>query len=230
MDWTLEAIDSFLKSTFDDQRLSRSEKKALKELVDATPEMRVRVRRRAFAMAKGFADDKGVDAMLEWLEEVEKALFEVPSTSPANEGPEVWFSPHQQIFTRIIGALDKAVTRADLAVFTITDDRITRAIIGAHKRGVAVRIVSDNDKSSDPGSDIEQMARIGIPVRIDRTMAHMHHKFAVVDRSTLINGSYNWTRSAANENHENIVIDTDPQLVVAFEREFELCWSLAEDY
>jgi hypothetical protein len=32
-------------------------------------------------------------------------------------------------------------------VFTITDDRITEEIVDALKRGVAIRIITDNDKS-----------------------------------------------------------------------------------
>ena len=31
-----------------------------------------------------------------------------------------------------------------------------------------------------------------------RRDGHMHHKFAIFDGERLINGSYNWTRGAAN--------------------------------
>ena len=36
----------------------------------------------------------------------------------------------------------------DICVFTITCDEITAAVLGAHKRGVRVRIITDNDQVS----------------------------------------------------------------------------------
>lgn len=143
---------------------------------------------------------------------------------------EAWFSPRDNVFHRIVRALDATRQRADLAVFTITDDRITRAILDAHRRGVALRIVSDNDKAHDLGSDIGRLADAGVRVRIDRTPVHMHHKFAVFDGRLLLTGSYNWTRSANEENAENILLTEDETLVKAFAAEFEHCWNQAEDF
>ena len=52
----------------------------------------------------------------------------------------------------------------------------------------------------------------------------MHHKYAVVDGSVLLTGSYNWTRSAFRVNEENIVVTDDPRLVRAFSKAFEELW------
>lgn len=143
---------------------------------------------------------------------------------------EAHFSPRDNVFARIVRALDECRAQAELAVFTITDDRITKAILAAHQRGVRLRIVSDNDKAHDLGSDIERLAAAGIRVRIDRTPVHMHHKFAVFDQRVLLTGSYNWTRSANAENAENILLTDDPTLVAAYAAEFERCWEIADDY
>ena len=89
-----------------------------------------------------------------------------------------------------------------ICVFTITDDRITDNIIDAHGRGVQVRVISDNDKAHDRGSDLSRLRRHGLPVAFDKTPDHMHHKFAVFDSKLLVSGSYNWTRSAADRNEE----------------------------
>jgi mitochondrial cardiolipin hydrolase len=61
-------------------------------------------------------------------------------------------------------------------------------------------------------------------VRLDRSPDHMHHKFAVFDRTTLATGSFNWTRSASEFNQENLVITANPALVNAFSEEFERLW------
>ena len=68
----------------------------------------------------------------------------------------------------------------------------------------------------------------GVPVRVDRTDAHMHHKFAVFDRELLLTGSYNWTRSAANQNYENIIVTDDARLATTFANVFEQYWDELE--
>jgi phosphatidylserine/phosphatidylglycerophosphate/cardiolipin synthase-like enzyme len=49
----------------------------------------------------------------------------------------------------------------------------------------------------------------------------MHHKFALFDNETLLNGSFNWTRSASDVNQENILITQDAELVEKFSRQFD---------
>ena len=42
----------------------------------------------------------------------------------------------------------------------------------------------------------------------------MHNKFCVIDRSTVINGSYNWSYKA-RQNHENITVSTNAEELAA---------------
>lgn len=147
-----------------------------------------------------------------------------PENSRNSAWAEAWFSPHDDCAGRIINLLGEARQSADLCVFTITDDRISDAILSAHARGVRLRIISDNDKAHDLGSDIERFESAGIAVRVDRSAFHMHHKFAIIDGRRLLNGSYNWTRGAARDNQENLIVCDDARLVAAFQQEFEQLW------
>jgi len=52
----------------------------------------------------------------------------------------------------------------------------------------------------------------------------MHHKFAVFDGVRLLNGSYNWTRSAAC-NEENLVLTGETKLVQTFAQHFAEMWA-----
>jgi phosphatidylserine/phosphatidylglycerophosphate/cardiolipin synthase-like enzyme len=97
-------------------------------------------------------------------------------------------------------------------------------VLAAHRRGVAVRLITDNDKVFDNGSDVIALQRAGVPVRVDQSAAHMHHKFALFDQRWLLNGSYNWTRSAATENEENLVLCNDPALLRQFAQAFDALW------
>jgi cardiolipin hydrolase len=111
-----------------------------------------------------------------------------------------------------------------LCVFTLSDDRIAHEVIAAHARGVNLRFVTDNDKEFDAGSDVARLRTAGVPIRVDRTDAHMHHKFALFDGLWLLNGSYNWTRSACDHNEENLVVTNQPQLVRQFQQQFDMLW------
>jgi phosphatidylserine/phosphatidylglycerophosphate/cardiolipin synthase-like enzyme len=113
----------------------------------------------------------------------------------------------------------------DISVFTISDDRLCDAIVAAHKRGIQVRLITDNDKAYDQGSDILKLIDRGIIVRMDNTENHMHHKFAIVDKTILVNGSFNWTRSATVYNQENILVTNEPKLVSAYLGEFDSLWN-----
>ena len=142
-------------------------------------------------------------------------------------GSQAFFSPGTTCVAEIVRQFQQVKRTADVCVFTITDDRITRAIIAAHERGVNVRVLTDDEKSHDLGSDIGRLIEAGITCKMDiGNPAHMHHKFAIFDDKLLLNGSFNWTRSASENNEENLIITPDPVLVKAFAGRFEELWQL----
>ena len=218
-------IDALLAQTLEDRRLSRSERRALDEvLAELAPseQQKMFLRFRAFALARSQVNDPDSAALIEWLEEVTKVL----SPAPPEEEPtaEAYFSPGSECPGKIAGLFARARTSADVCVFTITDNRISDAILEAHQRGLRLRIITDDDKSLDPGSDVARLARAGIPLRMDTSPYHMHHKFALFDREVVLTGSYNWTRGAAEYNNENFVVCRDQKLIRQFARVFDDLW------
>lgn len=141
-----------------------------------------------------------------------------------------YFSPGNDCLDAILESINSAESSLKICVFTISDDRIAEAILAAHKAGVTVKVITDNEKLYDKGSDIRRLAEAGVPVRVDVTHNHMHHKFALIDNEALLTGSYNWTRSAANYNHENVLITHDRDTVLAYCHEFDRLWHHMEVY
>ncbi len=140
---------------------------------------------------------------------------------------KVCFSPGYECLNMITNTLRSAKKEALLCIFTISDNRIVDAIKEMKRNGVNIRIISDNLKLFDEGSDIMYMAeQLGIDVRVDKTDAHMHHKFAVIDRKYTITGSYNWTRSAEVRNYENVLLTDRKSITKAYRNEFERLWKL----
>ena len=77
---------------------------------------------------------------------------------------------------------------------------------------------------------LDALEKAGLPVRVDRTSYHMHHKFALFDGEKLLTGSYNWTRSAAERNHENLLISDDKRLISAYTKTFDTLWDTLKTY
>jgi mitochondrial cardiolipin hydrolase len=222
-----QELDRALLATLEDGRLSRTERQALLALLHETPldaSKRAQLRARAFVLAKERLADAGARSLLEWVEDFVKLLAQLDANAPATSASRGYFSPGEACLTAILGELGRARRTADICVFTITDDRIARAILDAHARKVRVRIITDNDKQYDGGSDIERLRSAGVALKVDETEHHMHHKFAVLDGATLLNGSYNWTRSASSFNEENLVVTSEASLVQTFARRFDALW------
>lgn len=228
---TLRALLEQLEISLADSRLSDAEKRDLSHtLREATvPEEGLRrLRNQAFEMVRARMDEPGEaadpQALLRWVEGVVR-LLDVSRGASGSYRSQASFSPGQDCLRAIQGQLRASRHQADICVFTLSDDRITAELLAAHRRGVAVRLITDNEKMFDDGSDVRALARAGVPVRIDNTAAHMHHKFALFDRRWLLNGSYNWTRSAAEHNEENLVLCNDANLLRQFQGVFETLWS-----
>ncbi len=221
----LDQIRTQFLQTLDDRRLSRSEKRALSHVLDGvslTPQNLGVLRSLAFEIAVSNFNDVAGRETLNWLEDVVKLL--VPETGTSAADVECHFSPGDDCPSRIAGLFYAAKQSVDVCVFTITDNRISSAIESAHARGVVVRIITDDDKAFDAGSDIEHLISRGIEVRKDRSPYHMHHKFAIFDCKQLLTGSYNWTRGAAEHNEENFILSGDPRLIGPFQATFDQLW------
>lgn len=224
-------METILRQTLDDLRLSRSEKRALGEVLgDLAPQADelAWLRNRAFELAHEQLDGHENHNVLDWLEEVVKVMAAAGGAAGKEAIAEAYFTPGSDATARITSLIRTARRSVDVCVFTITDNRIAGALLDAHQRGVALRIITDDDKTLDRGSDIDRLFEAGIPVRTDRSQAHMHHKFAIFDGNLLLTGSYNWTRGAANDNQENFVVVDDPRLLNAYAKTFASLWSRFE--
>ncbi|MDJ0521507.1 MAG: phospholipase D-like domain-containing protein [Planctomycetota bacterium] len=224
-------LEAALLATIDDRRVTRSERKALRALIeddDLDPHERNQLRARAFDIARETIDAPRAKEVLDWLQDVLGLL--VPLEGRGAEVPSeereigAWFSPGHEPLNAIITQMRRARRSVDVCVFTITDDRISDGLIGLANRGVQVRVISDDDKANDLGSDLGRLEQAGVAVAYDRSDAHMHHKFALFDDARLLTGSFNWTRAASGENHENVLVTSEPVLVAAYKQEFERLW------
>jgi len=227
----MDELREALRLSLDDERLSRGERKALRALLDTRdldPHRRALLRSHAFDLAREALDGAQVEPVLGWLKDVLGVIAPIEQGSGEETAAienAAWFSPGPAPLSALVREMRRARRSAEVCVYTITDDRISDGLIGIAHRGVRVRVISDDRKSTDRGSDIRRLREAGIEVSLDRSAAHMHHKFCVFDQVRLVTGSFNWTRAASGENNENLLLTTEPALVSAFLAEFERLWA-----
>lgn len=223
-------VRQMLSQTLQDHLLSRGEKQALAGWVSefaASPAAMAEFRKLVFQLAHDEVTNERDRMILKWVEDVVRIQPAVAKSDAIT--PEVYFSPSEDCPRRIVQAIDSARESIDVCVFTITDDRISDALLAAHRREVTLRIITDDEKAYDPGSDALRLRDAGVPLRVDNTPFHMHHKFAIFDQRSLLTGSYNWTRGAARDNEENFLITGEPRFLDRFQTAFDKLWeSLAK--
>jgi phosphatidylserine/phosphatidylglycerophosphate/cardiolipin synthase-like enzyme len=225
MDENISSLKKSLQESFEDYVITRRERGELRKLVAGiplTPHQRSVLLSEARSMAAAGVDTHRGQLVVEWMYEVFKILGEQKQEKGSK--PRVYFSPGTACREAICSHIRFARHTISICVFTISDDEITEELLVAHRRGVDISIITDDDKSFDLGSDINRLDRMGLDVITDRSPVHMHHKFALFDEDTVLTGSYNWTRSAADHNYENIIVLKDPIVFAAYEREFKRLW------
>ena len=143
---------------------------------------------------------------------------------------KVYFSPNGQIKDHIVNEINNAKTSIDIAVFNFTSNGLKTALKKALKKGVEIRIVTDQGQSEDIHSAVESLLQDGFKIKIVKGKGRnglMHNKFAVFDHNLLLTGSYNWTETAEHYNYENALFLEDKPLVKEYEKEFNSLWASA---
>jgi len=137
---------------------------------------------------------------------------------------------------RLLHYIDKATKSIDLCLFLFTSEPLTNCIIQKMEQGIKVRIIADGTTIDSPDSKVSKCQEAGANVSSSwnqTTPAEfglingdllMHNKFAVIDNSTVITGSFNWTYSATIKNNENIIITSRNDIVHPYVKEYERIW------
>ena len=141
---------------------------------------------------------------------------------------ECYFFPNQNNERKVVDMFRTCKKTLDLAIFTLTKDSISNAIEEAHKRGVKVRLIADDSCSLMLGSDVRKLAAMGVPTKTDKAKYYMHNKVAIIDKSVLVTGSYNWSRQATNYNQENILFFENKDLCEKYTEEYDKLWEQFE--
>jgi phosphatidylserine/phosphatidylglycerophosphate/cardiolipin synthase-like enzyme len=141
---------------------------------------------------------------------------------PAKGSVEVLFTPWDDAegaLLRVFGEARKAIY---VQAFLLTSRTLGRALIDAHRRGVAVAVLADREMvAKGDNSQIPQLVEAGIPVGLEVRYQSAHNKIVLIDpeeaHPIVVTGSFNFTFSAQARNAENLLILRDnPPLAQAY--------------
>jgi len=145
------------------------------------------------------------------------------------------FSPAGKCSSLIIREIQQAKKELLVAVYAFTSDELATVVVQAKKRGLAVQVVIDRD--FDAGNERSKgkfLEAQRVPVRRIAAIKSnppvkdgglMHQKFAILDRSAVLTGSYNWTHAADRLNDENLLFFRDAgPLAEEYRRIFLQLW------
>ena len=119
----------------------------------------------------------------------------------------------------MVEAIDQARLSVDVAIYDLNLWSIRDALINAHRRGVAVRLVTDSDNMDE--MEIQELKEAGIEVLGDRRESLMHDKFVIIDRSEVWTGSMNFTTGGAYLDNNNLIRLRSSKLAEDYQLEFE---------
>jgi phosphatidylserine/phosphatidylglycerophosphate/cardiolipin synthase-like enzyme len=135
--------------------------------------------------------------------------------------------------------LQTSQQQVDFALFVFSEPGLSSILQSQSQRGVQVRGMIDrqfayrnysaglplmgvdpNNLCQPTGTNSAPLATIGVPTLPQGDL--LHHKFAVIDRRTVITGSHNWSNAANYHNDETLlVIQDNPTVAAHFNREFD---------
>lgn len=140
---------------------------------------------------------------------------------------DVGFSPNQGSLPLVIKGINSAKTSIHVAAYSFTSKPIAAALLNASKRGVDVKVIADQKSNSGKYSAVTYLANNGIVVKLDGNYPIFHHKFIVIDGTTLETGSFNYS-AAANKNAENVLVLWNvPQIAQTYDKEWLNLWNEA---
>jgi phosphatidylserine/phosphatidylglycerophosphate/cardiolipin synthase-like enzyme len=145
---------------------------------------------------------------------------------------KVLFTPGDDVQVELSRTLSGARKQILVQAYLLTDNKISDALIAAHKRGVKVQVLMDAERERDSkGSDARRLTDAGIKVRLETVFENAHNKVMIIDQNIVVTGSYNFTHAAQHKNAENILfIKSAPQLVERFTKNWHTHNANAVDF
>lgn len=125
-----------------------------------------------------------------------------------DQSVEVWFLPDNPDASLKIKSLIRSAKKSlKVAMYTFTRADFAHELERAAKRGVQVEVIIDRSQCDGVCRKVEQLLKeSSLLVHSHDGRNLMHHKFMIIDDTTLVQGSANWTKAAFNKNEDLFIV------------------------
>lgn len=134
---------------------------------------------------------------------------------------DIHYAPAENLERVDVALLRSAHTKVDLAAYSLTDWPVIDALIDAHRRGVAVRIVLDSSQQHA----LDRLREITGSIRMKAPGPYMHLKSYAIDNRILRSGSANLSASGLKQQDNDLIILRESAAAHAFEARFKQIWA-----
>jgi phosphatidylserine/phosphatidylglycerophosphate/cardiolipin synthase-like enzyme len=140
---------------------------------------------------------------------------------------EVLYAPDDAPLDRVVMLYQQAKQYIYVSVYGLTYPRAVEALVAAKKRGVDVRMLTDQERTREEKQHIalRTLRLAGIPIRVNQHDGLMHLKQVVIDDEINTSGSMNHTTSGNRYNDERMDIIMDRTTSVKARERFLSMWN-----
>jgi cardiolipin synthase A/B len=132
----------------------------------------------------------------------------------------------------VLNAINGSKVSIETKQFTITDERLIKALIAAHKRGVKVRVMMNAarpDETRDNDTTLKTLKKAGIHAQWSSPKFTItHEKSMVIDKQLAFVATFNWAPKYFGETRDYGVTTTDPLQVAQIIACFQADWDRAD--
>ncbi len=146
------------------------------------------------------------------------------------DGTEVktYFSPDDGVLNALIPLLNSAEKSIYFLAYSFTSNELGDIVRKKAQDGLDVKGVMDAEQVvSNQGTEYDLFKQAGMSVRLDGNEGLMHHKVFIIDEKIVAFGSYNFSKSAEENNDENLIIVYNEAIAQEFIKEFYRVWHQA---
>ena len=118
----------------------------------------------------------------------------------------VYFTYEDNVEANMVDFVDSAQDTIHAAIYDLDLQSVANALVNAHKRGVEVVVIMDDDQSERKKSLYNYLEENGVLVALDTSSGLMHNKVIVVDGARVWTGSTNPTENGVNKNNNNALV------------------------
>jgi phosphatidylserine/phosphatidylglycerophosphate/cardiolipin synthase-like enzyme len=129
---------------------------------------------------------------------------------------QLCFTPGAECTDRIVEEIHHAKSEIFVQAYSFTSKPIAQALVNAHKKGIKVLVILDKSQRSARYTSATFLANMQIPTYIDTRHAIAHNKIIIIDKTTTITGSFNFTKAAQERNAENLLIVRSREIAKAY--------------